>query len=63
MDCQLLCQQTKGCKAFTYVTNSYNGEQGEVAKRNCLLKTVNNGQTNKQEGLVSGPKVCPGKFL
>ena len=63
MDCQLLCHQTKGCKAFTYITNSYNGVHGEGARKNCLLKTVNNGPTKKQEGLVSGPKVCPGKVL
>ena len=62
-DCQLLCQQTSGCKAFTYITNSYNGEHGEGARGKCHLKSVNNGPRVRVEGLVSGPKFCPGKVL
>ena len=62
-DCQLLCQQTTDCEAFTYITSSYNGVHGEATRWSCHLKTVNNGPTKKQEGLVSGPKFCPGKVL
>ena len=60
-DCQLFCQQTKDCKAFSYITNSYKGAVGEAAWGGCYLKNANYGRQEKQEGIVSGPKFCAGK--
>ena len=60
MECQNLCQQTEDCEVFTYILNSYNGQHGEAARRKCHLKNVKNGEQTEQEGLVSGPKFCPG---
>ena len=61
--CQLLCQQTRDCRAFTYIPNSYNGKHGDAAKRKCHLKNANFVQHTNQEGLVSGPKFCFGNVI
>ena len=60
-ECQLHCQQVRGCEAFSYITNSYNGVHGEAAWRSCHLKNTKNGIQENQEGIISGPKFCAGE--
>ena len=45
-ECQLLCQQTKGCKAFVWKPN-----------RNCWLKKAYSKRIH-QDGSFSGKREC-----
>ena len=47
-DCQLKCQQTEGCKFWSYKP---------VEGKDCWLKTNNNFKEDKSNR-ISGPKYC-----
>ena len=58
--CQKLCQETDGCKRFTYVRNTYNGEYATQLLHCCILRDGQDGPKYKVlQGLVSGPVRCP----
>ena len=61
--CQELCQKTAGCLKFTYITDNYNGPWGIGSRKSCCLKGTLVTSLEQLEGVVSGPKECPGKTL
>jgi len=60
-DCQLVCQNTPGCQAFTYATNEYSNPE---IRGKCFAKEVKGTvtSTGATYGLISGPATCPGCF-
>ena len=57
-ECQILCQETRGCKRFVYVKDTYNGIHGTGMRKCCILKDKSVPIYKIVQGLVSGPAQC-----
>ena len=59
-ECQIMCRETKGCKRFLYIKDTYNGRHGAPARKCCILKNGNDPVYKDLQDAVSGPAQCPG---
>ena len=57
-ECQMLCQNTNGCKRFVYVTDAYNGDYGIGARGSCCLKDQTLPDYRDVQDVVTGPAQC-----
>ena len=54
IQCQILCQKTKDCKTFTWLSNKVD----KWDRKKCCLKSLSNPPVAEAFGMVSGPKYC-----
>ena len=58
-ECQNLCQDTQRCAKFSYIMDTYNGQHGTAARKNCCLKANVTMELIDMADVTSGPRFCP----